>query len=187
VPERRTGDPVQVVMAKWPDHPHWRFAGVWLGRDRHGEWLGFPAGSHQERPGRAFTSEVDSVSLVPADGAAYVATFHAPGGPHDVYVDVATPPTWDGDVLRSVDLDLDVVRRAGGTAYVDDEDEFAEHTVSLGYSEDLVELARSTCAAVLTSVRSGSAPFDATTSAGWLAALAALAVAPAGPGELPDP
>jgi len=183
-PDRRPGDVVGVVMTKWPDHPHWRFVGVWLGRDEHGEWLGFPAGSHQARPGLAFDSEVATVSLVPAGGAGYVATFHAPGGFFELYVDLATPPRWDGHVLRSVDLDLDVVRRTGGTAYVDDEDEFLEHTVTLGYSEELVDLARSTCEAVLASVRSGAAPYDGATSARWLGVLAGLDAVPAGPEAL---
>ena len=34
------------------------------------------------------------------------------GGPVRVYVDITTPPVWDGSVLRAVDLDLDVDRAA---------------------------------------------------------------------------
>ena len=41
-----------------------------------------------------------------------LATFHAPGGLVEVYVDMTTPAEWDGAVLRAVDLDLDVVRGA---------------------------------------------------------------------------
>ena len=46
---------------------------------------------------------------------------------------MATPPYWDGDVLRSVDLDLDVIQGLSGRVWVDDEDEFADHRVRWGY------------------------------------------------------
>ena len=172
------GTPVTVAMAKWPDRPHWTFRCRWLGRDEHGAWIGTPAGAHHDCPGAAFDAEVDSVTLVPDGGAAWLATFHAPGIWCDLYVDVATPATWDGGaghaVLRSVDLDLDVVRRPDGSVYVDDEDELAEHRVTLGYPDALVELAERSCAGVRADVVAGRAPFDAATAPRWLERLRAL-------------
>ena len=53
-----------------------------------------------------------------------------------VYVDITTPPVWDGTVLRAVDLDLDVVRGNTGRVWVDDEDEFADHRVRFGYPDE---------------------------------------------------
>ena len=50
--------------------------------------------------------------------------------PFDTYVDVATPAVWHGeDLVRAVDLDLDVIRGTTGRIWVDDEDEFADHRV----------------------------------------------------------
>ena len=92
-------------------------------------------------------SEVDAVTLVPTGGW-YAATFHAPGIWCDLYVDIATPGEWHGDVLRAVDLDLDVVRGWTGRIWVDDEDEFAEHRVRFGYPAEVVELALTSCEAV---------------------------------------
>lgn len=161
-------------MTKWGDLPHWSFDGIVLGEDAHGTWLGFPAGAHHERPGLAYDAEVDAVTLVPHDGW-WLSTFHAPGLWVDTYVDVATPAVWDpdGSTLRSVDLDLDVIRRSDGTVLLDDADEFAEHRVALGYPAEVVAAAEEAAAWLLGAVRAGSAPFDGTASA-WLGRLADL-------------
>ena len=169
--ERSPGDPIRVEVTKWGDRPHWQFDGVWLGRDEHGEWLGFPRGTHNSRPGFEFDSEVDSVTLVP-DDAFYLATFQAAGIWCDLYVDIATPATWDGDVLRSTDLDLDVIRMAPeppvglpapfgltagwGELFIDDEDEFLEHQVTYGYPEDVIAAARASADGVKAAVEAGA-------------------------------
>ena len=180
------GTPVRCEMTKWGGRPHWQFAGVHLGSDEHGEWLGFPRGTHNHRPGYEFHSDVDAVTLVPTGGW-YAATFHAPGIWCDLYVDIATPGEWDGTVLRAVDLDLDVIRMAvtlpatlgsrrlaaAGEVFVDDEDEFAEHQVAFGYPADVVEAAQTSCEAVLAAVRAGHPPYDGTHRR-WLDELARL-------------
>ena len=162
-------------MTKWGDRPHWEFDAVLLGSDEHGDWVGIPAGTHMARPGADYVAPVDQVGLVPASGAdherGWLATFHAVGGPVRVYVDMTTPPVWDGPVLRAVDLDLDVVRGATGRVWVDDEDEFAEHRVRFGYPEDVARLAMRSCDRVLAAVTAGDAPYDGSAGA-WLALLA---------------
>ena len=32
-------------MSKWGDRPHWEFDALFLGSDRHGDWLGIPVGT----------------------------------------------------------------------------------------------------------------------------------------------
>ncbi len=179
------GDPIRVEMTKWGDRPHWSFDGIHLGADAHGEWLGFPAGTHNQRPGHEFHSQVDAVTLVPPGGW-YAATFHAPGTWCEVYVDVTTPAAWDGHVLRAVDLDLDVIRMspdhladplewmAGpGETFVDDEDEFAEHQVALDYPERVIAAARASCDELEVAVRERVAPYDGSHQR-WLEELARL-------------
>src|SRR5262245_6428185 len=120
-------------MSKWGGRPHWEFDAVYLGTDGYGEWCGVPGGTVFVRPGAEFVGPVDQVMLVPTDTAEsrwWLATFHAEGGPVEVYADMTTPPEWDGTVLRAVDLDLDVVRGNSGDVWLDDEDEFAEHQVA---------------------------------------------------------
>ena len=170
------GTPIRCAMTKWGDRPHWQFAGIFLGSDEHGEWLGFPQGTVNARPGLELVSEAACVTLVPAEGW-YASTFHAPGIWCDLYVDIATPGAWDGTVLRAVDLDLDVIRmsdplppsvfaaaekagRVAGEVFVDDEDEFAEHQVAYAYPAEVIERAQASCDAVLAAVRAGVAPYD---------------------------
>ncbi len=169
------GTPVRCEMTKWGERPHWSFDGVLLGSDEHGEWIGVRAGTHHQRPGAEFHSAVDTVTVVHPDRW-HLPTFQAPGIWCDVYVDMTTPPLWDGAVLRAVDLDLDVIRLpdpvppgqtpwevppAGpGETFVDDEDEVAEHQVVLGYPDEVVAAARASCEEVLAAVRAGRAPYD---------------------------
>jgi len=168
----QVGGPVRCVMSKYGDRPHWEFDGVLLGSDTHGDWVGVPAGTPMARPGAAFVPPVDSVLLVPADDEGWLGTFYAPGFRVEVYVDVTTPATWDGPVLRAVDLDLDVVRGETGRVWIDDEDEFAEHRLAYGYPDSLVATASRTCDDVHRRVLARSAPFDGVAPEVWLQALA---------------
>jgi protein associated with RNAse G/E len=161
------GSSLRLVAQKWPDLPHWEHDAVLLGDDDHGRWVGAPAGTVMRRPGVEFVTQCAQVSLLPA-GAPFVATFYEPGGPVDVYVDISTAPVWDGDRVSAVDLDLDVVRGWTGRVWVDDEDEFAAHRVSLGYPADVVSLATRSCDVVLAAVRGRQAPYAGDTGRRWL-------------------
>jgi hypothetical protein len=175
------GHPVWVAMSKWGDQPHWEYGALWLGSDDQGDWLGLPAGTPMSRPGYALVSQNDQVALVPAadgpDGErGWFAGFH--GEPRDwvdVYVDITTPPVWEGSTVRAVDLDLDVIRRVDDSVFVDDEDEFAEHRVAFGYPDDVVRAAAQSCDRVHEAVTRRLAPYDGSHGA-WLAALRDLLV-----------
>ncbi|MDN5895965.1 MAG: DUF402 domain-containing protein [Nocardioides sp.] len=160
------GTPVEIVMTKWPDLPHWVYPGRYLGSDLHGDWIGIPRGTRMKRPGADYEAKYDQVCLVPAPGPdeirGWCAAFHGAGGPVDVYVDIATPPVWEGTTVHAVDLDLDVVRGTSGRVWVDDEDEFAEHRVSLGYPQEVVDLAVRSCDHVHSAVAARAMPFDGT-------------------------
>ncbi len=159
------GDPVRIAMDKWGGRPHWQIPARWLGSDEHGDWLGIPAGTLMSRPGLEVTSEFDQVGLIPAGGAGdvergWMATFHKPPAPTWVYVDMTTPPVWDGSAVRAVDLDLDVIRMRNGWVVVDDEDEFAEHQVELGYPREIVALAEASRDRVHAAILDETAPYD---------------------------
>ncbi|MGB0101933.1 MAG: DUF402 domain-containing protein [Nocardioides sp.] len=168
------GDAVRVVMTKWGDQPHWEFDANYLGSDEHGDWLGIPAGTPMSRPGATYVAPTRQVGLVPPTGGSapergWLATFHDVGGPVQVYVDITTPPVWDGSVLRAVDLDLDVIRGRTGRVWVDDEDEFADHRIRFGYPQDVVAGAMASCDRVHALVATAAAPYDAPTARRWLA------------------
>lgn len=168
-------------MTKWGDRPHWTFDAVFLGTDEHGDWCGIPAGTTMTRTGASFVAPNHQVTLCPAQGPdeerGWLATFHgrgAPmweslGAPVEIYVDMTTPPSWDGSVLRATDLDLDVVRGTTGRVWVDDEDEFAAHRVAFGYPEEIVGLASRSCDLVRRAMVAREAPYDGATPLPWLA------------------
>ncbi len=159
-------------MTKWGGRPHWEMDAVYLGADEHGDWIGFPIATLMSRPGFELVTKNHQVGLVPRAG--FLATFHGPGGTVRTYVDMTTVPVWDGSVVRAVDLDLDVIERLDGTAFVDDEDEFAEHRVRFGYPSEIVSLALTTSESVLAAVSERTAPFDGSCQP-WVDALLELA------------
>jgi hypothetical protein len=173
------GDPVRIEMEKWGDRPHWHIPGRWLGTDDRGDWIGIPAGTPMSRPGADVVSQNDQVGLVPSfdlpdEDRWWVGTFHAQPSPRVLmYVDIATPPVWDGATLRTVDLDLDVIRLIDGSLDVEDEDEFAEHRIELGYPDDVVQGAMRSCERVQRAMSAAMPPFDGS-HARWLTVLTEL-------------
>lgn len=174
------GTPVAGRFTKWGDRPHWQWTGVYVGADEHGHWWYAPRGTRCVRPGADFAEEHDWVSLAPHD-AGWAAGFYPDDKEISVYVDMTTTPRWqrrdpaldhwgaDGPEweVTMVDLDLDVVLTREGHLYVDDEDEFDEHRVSLGYPAEVVALAETTRDAVLLAVARGDEPFSSVGHA-WL-------------------
>ncbi|MDA0270313.1 MAG: DUF402 domain-containing protein [Chloroflexi bacterium] len=75
------------------------------------------------------------------------------------YTNVGTPATFDGETLRWVDLDVDIVRTVDAI-HVDDEDEFALHAQTMAYPDDLVDRVRATRDEVLRLVETDAFPFN---------------------------
>lgn len=183
------GSAVRVRYTKWDGSPHWENDAVFLGTDEHGAWVGLPAGTHLSRPGLAFTTVSDGVILFPRAG--WTASFNGwhPGGTR-IYTDLTDVPRWSatavGHQVTMADLDLDVIARTSGEAFIDDEDEFAEHQVRYGYPADLVATVRRDADALLERVRERTAPFDGPTARGWLGRLLALDLPAPGLAAGPD-
>lgn len=160
--------PVTVQYFKYPDILHWRHELVHLGEDEHGVWLGGARGTVVQRGDEPPREGRNMVQLIPPD-LWWAAIFNDPTTPGmEVYVDVTTIPVWvTPDRVEMVDLDLDVVRRSDGTVYVDDEDEFEEHRVSLGYPPAMVDMARTVAARLAIALERRDAPFGQTATP-WL-------------------
>ncbi|ACZ30035.1 hypothetical protein Xcel_1004 [Xylanimonas cellulosilytica DSM 15894] len=158
-----SGAVVQVRYTKYDGAPHWAFDGPFLGTDAFGAWVGAPAGTRWSRPGWTFDAESAAVVLFPAAG--WTGTYNAthPEGQR-LYLDLTTRPVWgavDGTwQVTMADLDLDVITRADGTIWIDDEDEFAEHRVSYGYPADLVATVEADALDLLRRAGAGDRPFD---------------------------
>lgn len=168
------GDTVRVRFTKWGGGRHWEFPVTLLGRDRLGTWGGAPAGTWCERPGHGFTSEFSWVTLFPHSLPWAASYYDSPAHQVAVYVDVTTVPVWAGDEVSMVDLDLDVVLMRDGELLLDDEAEFDEHQMSLGYPDDVVALARRTADELMAAAGNGMEPFGRT-GAHWLSMLSPCA------------
>lgn len=183
------GTTVGCRMRKWDGTPHWRWDGVYLGRDAHGAWVGYREGTLFSRPGRRFRTDF-SGAMVFGDGG-WVADLYRdhPRGTR-LYIDLASVPEWravpggDGPAyeVSAIDLDLDVLAEEPGSArarrrgetYIDDEDEFAEHSARYGYPASVVAQVRADADALLAAVRAGTPPYDGATAQRWFAALDSL-------------
>lgn len=75
------------------------------------------------------------------------------------YANVSLPAEFDGETLRWVDLDLDVIVTEIGATIVD-EDEFIEHAARFGYPADLVTRATQAAATLLELANRLAPPFD---------------------------
>jgi protein associated with RNAse G/E len=87
----------------------------------------------------------------------------------DIGTEIAVDPT--AREITGIDLDLDVIL-IGDRLWLDDEDEFAEHRVSMGYPDDVASRAEQDAEAVLSLVRANLPPFDGRAT-DWLARFAA--------------
>jgi hypothetical protein len=159
---------VHIDQRKWPDQLHWQLEARRLGDDEHGTWLHVPeltvARRGLEPPRRL---EAGFVACVPRD-AWWLIEYYWADPRHELYVNIGTPPAWDGTRVHQVDLDLDVVRNLDGTVAILDEDEFRENQVGLAYPPDLVEQARAAAMRAADMVRRRDEPFD-TAARRWLA------------------
>lgn len=176
---------------KWDGSPHWANEEIYLGSDKWGDWLGQPAGWRSSRPGRELIASSIDVTLIPrseaahgADHAVTVHRRHAKG--MRIYIDLGWDIRWtdDGEVdsesgmpilATGIDMDLDVVRVDGerGT-WVDDRDEWAEHSIRYGYPEGVTTRLEALALELEQKVRARVAPFDDVTVDVWLDRLEAL-------------
>jgi len=159
---------VNIDFRKWDGARHWQFTMSRLGEDEHGLWLWAPAGTPMQRGSEPVRySKSVNVKLIPEDR--WWTAIWAWQRRHDLYVDIITPPQWNGATVTMVDIDLDVVRWADGRVEVLDEDEFEEHRHRFDYPPRLVDTARATTARLAMAVEAGHEPFGAV-AAGWMAA-----------------
>ena len=76
------------------------------------------------------------------------------------YANVGTPAQLDGDVIRWVDLDLDVITNDQGEVTLDDVDEFEAHRERFGYPDELVAEIFTARDELLKLAHAGDYPFD---------------------------
>lgn len=151
-------DDIQIDFRKWDGQRHWQFVMHKLGVDDHGIWLWSPAGSPMQRGDEPIKkSKSINIKLVP-DNKWWTAIWSNQQR-IELYVDIITPPSWNGSTVTMVDIDLDVARMSDGTVEVLDEDEFEESRIKYDYPERLVDTARATTARIAMAVEAHHEPF----------------------------
>jgi hypothetical protein len=160
------GAPVALERRKWPDRPHYRHRGTVLGSDAHGVWLATHPQPFYVGDEFAFEAVTWAAQLVPHTGGWWAAFLPHDAG-FDLYVDIGTPPRWNGRHVSMIDLDLDVVRWKGRPVEIADADEFATNAQTYCYPADVIADAQATADAILDAVRNERPPFDGTGRA-WL-------------------
>lgn len=162
----RSGDLVVARNRKYDGGAHWVVPGRYLGADEHGHWVFQRANEFISRPEAAFYTESDAILLIPHTGD-WVATFYDDAHPAGVelYIDLAIDLAWHRirpSVIEfhMIDMDLDVIRSKSRGLFVDDEDEFAEHSVKFSYPEELRARMLAACQDLTEAVAAGHAPFD---------------------------
>jgi hypothetical protein len=167
------GRAVVVDRRKWPARPHYTYPAVSLGRDGYGWWLGLRAGAPITWRGEVHVSGVhDGLVLVPTEEW-WLAWFPARGA-FDLFVDVVTPPQRFNDVVRTVDLDLDVVRHLDGSVQIVDEDELDANRATFRYPNVVVDNARRTAQQLLSAITAGEEPFGRAAAPWWVRLAATL-------------
>lgn len=152
-----------MVYRKYDGALHWHQHAVFLGEDRHGRWLGAPAGTPIQRGDEPpIVWDYAHVGLFRPD-VWWTVVFNAEPAPIEVYCDIATVPEWrdsaDGPYVTAIDLDLDVARRRDGSVHLLDEDEFAEHRERYAYPAEVVAAAEDAARWLVVACADGTEPF----------------------------
>ena len=161
---------VEVLFHKFDGTPHRRSTATHLGEDKWGTWLGSPVGAEVHHLGTDIRriDQHRAVRLIPRDGW-FTTLFFAPTRRLELYCDIVVPAQWTGPAqLTVVDLDLDVTRTHAGKVELLDEDEFAEHQISLGYPDDVIDRAATAGREAFAAARDRTEPFG-THYRSWLA------------------
>ncbi len=123
---------------KYPATVHWRHDAIALGEDDFGLWLGAREGWEAQKglePARPIAG--NQIHLVPHDDW-FVYTY-SPSHPRALHwIDTSTPATFEDHRVTAVDLDLDVVRSPDGLVWIEDQDEFELHQVTLDYPPEFI-------------------------------------------------
>jgi hypothetical protein len=105
------------------------------------------------------------IQLIPSDEW-WIAEFYTNHPRVTVYVNIGTPPLWDGDRVHQVDLD--VIRKLDGTVAVLDECELVVHQVRYRYPPDLIASALAAGETAVDRVRNREGPLGGAAD-GWIA------------------
>jgi protein associated with RNAse G/E/RimJ/RimL family protein N-acetyltransferase len=154
---------VRVVSTKYDGSPHYAYEARLVAEDGALLTLAVPRGTAMSGYRGDLRTSVPFTALFYTDERWYNCYHNHWTTPRlriESYANVALPATFDGETVRWVDLDLDVLIRSTGSVSLVDVDEFVEHGRRFGYPADLVRRANATADALLAATRERRDPFD---------------------------
>ncbi len=156
---RRT---IRVASTKYDGSRHYEFDAQILAHEGPMLTLLVPEGTSSTSDRGSQPVDTTFTALFWTDRDYNVFHNHRPMGRRRItsYANVALPAEFEGDVLRWVDLDLDVIVDADGGVVLDDEDEFEEHRLRFAYPQDVVSRAITARDELLRLAGAGAFPFD---------------------------
>lgn len=173
---------IVVASRKWNGDFHRRTVMAELGTDGLGTWLWMPDRTVVETPSGRFQAS-PALRLIPLGAmwsVYFVPAYPFQRRPKQLYVDITTPATRQGDVIEFIDLDLDVEQLDDGQVRVLDRDEFNARSRMWAYPHELVHAAEATCQTIVNAVNSRKPPFDGTELRWWPSETADPAARPTG-------
>ena len=158
---------VEYAIEKWGGHPHYRGVVRHLGDDDHGSWFWGPAGRTMYRGDVAlFVTEQDALIVV-VPGSWWTPIWWLGHPEVEVYININTPPVWDGDRIVTTDVDLDVIRFCDGRVEIVDHDEFELHQKLYEYPHELIEAAAMAADEAKRLAEAAAPPFDGAAARAW--------------------
>jgi protein associated with RNAse G/E len=157
------GRTVQVRSTKYDGSPHYAYEARLVDHAGPRLRLLVPRGTVMEGYRGTLRTQVAFTALFYTDDRwynCYLNHWTTPRLRIESYANVALPAAFDGETVRWVDLDLDVLIRSTGAVSLVDVDEFVEHGARFGYPDDLVRRATDTADALLAAARDRREPFD---------------------------
>ena len=157
-----TGRRIHVRSSKYDGSPHWEFDSWFVLEDGPLLVTNNFAGQVLQNPRGPWRTPHDTRNHFWSDRWYNIMRRELPngGGLYGWYCNVTTPADYDGETVRYVDLDLDVIVDAQLNAKVVDEDEFLQHSEHMAYPPDVIERSRAAVDELLQLVRSGQPLFD---------------------------
>lgn len=75
------------------------------------------------------------------------------------YCNLASPSLYDGEAIKNIDYDLDVKVTPAGKIFLLDEDEYAQHSAEMQYSEKLKKVIQKELSFLLEDIKLKNSPF----------------------------
>ena len=156
------GRPIHVCSTKYDGAAHWEFDSWFVLEQGPLLVTSNFAGQELQTWNGPWTTPYDTRNHFWSDRWYNVMRLERPhgGGLEGWYCNVTTPMLYDGEMVRYVDLDLDVRVSSQGEPEVLDEEEFVENSRRIGYPPEVIEQARRAVDELLGLARSGQFPFE---------------------------